>query len=168
MRHRNACRCAAPGRHQKGCSCVLQVAFLLSYVVSTCPIACCCRDRGAARLPLTLRTTHPLNPSRPVLGWPSRYSLEEVLGNTHWLDDRWAEKERLLSYFSRHQVCFVCFVCVCRTVCVCVCVRRLGGYGTNSRAPTLSVAMRRHSRLSFPLGTGVYARFGLVSGSLPC
>ncbi|CAM9237592.1 unnamed protein product [Pylaiella littoralis] len=32
-----------------------------------------------------------------------RYSLEEVVGNTHWLDDRWAEKERLLAYFSRHQ-----------------------------------------------------------------
>ncbi|CAN0159635.1 unnamed protein product, partial [Hapterophycus canaliculatus] len=38
-----------------------------------------------------------------VLGRSTRYSLEEVLGNTHWLDDRWAEKERLLSYFSRHQ-----------------------------------------------------------------
>lgn len=34
----------------------------------------------------------------------NRYSLEEVVGNTHWLDDRWAEKERLLAYFSRHQV----------------------------------------------------------------
>lgn len=33
-----------------------------------------------------------------------RYSLEEVMGSTHWLDDRWAEKESLLAYFSRHQV----------------------------------------------------------------
>lgn len=33
-----------------------------------------------------------------------RYSLEEVVGKSNWLDDRWAEKERLLSYFSRHQV----------------------------------------------------------------
>ncbi|CAM9308114.1 unnamed protein product [Ectocarpus sp. 12 AP-2014] len=32
-----------------------------------------------------------------------RYSLEEVVGDTHWLDDRWAEKERLLAYFSRHR-----------------------------------------------------------------
>lgn len=33
-----------------------------------------------------------------------RYSLEEVVGNTNWLDDRWAEKERLLAYFSCNQV----------------------------------------------------------------
>lgn len=45
-----------------------------------------------------------------------RYSLEEVVGNTHWLDDRWAEKERLLSYFSRHQV-IVC-VRVLKRACV--------------------------------------------------
>lgn len=28
-----------------------------------------------------------------------RYSMGEVLGNAHWLDDRWVEKERLLSFF---------------------------------------------------------------------
>ncbi|CAN0300068.1 unnamed protein product, partial [Discosporangium mesarthrocarpum] len=32
-----------------------------------------------------------------------RYSLEEVMGNTHWLDDRWADKERLLSHFAQQQ-----------------------------------------------------------------
>ncbi|CAN0156924.1 unnamed protein product, partial [Phaeothamnion confervicola] len=31
-----------------------------------------------------------------------KYSLEEVLGNAHWLDDRWVEKERLLAHFAAH------------------------------------------------------------------
>ncbi|CAM9168760.1 unnamed protein product [Choristocarpus tenellus] len=32
-----------------------------------------------------------------------RYSLEEVLGNPNWLDDRWAEKECLLAHFAKKQ-----------------------------------------------------------------
>ncbi|GAX15515.1 lysocardiolipin and lysophospholipid acyltransferase [Fistulifera solaris] len=32
-----------------------------------------------------------------------RYSLEEVLQDSSWMDKKWAEKDRLLSYFSRHQ-----------------------------------------------------------------
>lgn len=31
-----------------------------------------------------------------------RYSMEEVLQDTTWLDKKWAEKDRLLSHFSRH------------------------------------------------------------------
>ena len=34
-----------------------------------------------------------------------RYSMEEVLQDSSWLDKKWAEKDRLLSYFARHQ-CF--------------------------------------------------------------
>jgi hypothetical protein len=34
-----------------------------------------------------------------------RYSMEEVLQDSNWLDKQWAEKDRLLSHFSRHQ-CF--------------------------------------------------------------
>ncbi|CAM9638056.1 unnamed protein product [Chrysoparadoxa australica] len=34
-----------------------------------------------------------------------RYTMEEVMGNAHWLDDRWREKERMLDHFARHQ-CF--------------------------------------------------------------
>jgi hypothetical protein len=32
-----------------------------------------------------------------------RYPLAEVMGNAHWLDDRWKEKERLLSHFAWHR-----------------------------------------------------------------
>lgn len=32
-----------------------------------------------------------------------RYSMEEVLQDASWLDKKWAEKDRLLSHFSRHQ-----------------------------------------------------------------
>lgn len=32
-----------------------------------------------------------------------RYSMEEVLQDRTWLDKRWAEKDRLLSHFARHQ-----------------------------------------------------------------
>ena len=32
-----------------------------------------------------------------------RYSMEEVLQDTSWLDKKWAEKDRLLNHFSRHQ-----------------------------------------------------------------
>mmetsp|Transcript_22752 Transcript_22752/g.37677 ORF Transcript_22752/g.37677 Transcript_22752/m.37677 type:complete len:589 (+) Transcript_22752:165-1931(+) len=32
-----------------------------------------------------------------------RYSMEEVLQDASWLDKQWAEKDRLLSHFSRHQ-----------------------------------------------------------------
>jgi Acyltransferase C-terminus len=32
-----------------------------------------------------------------------RYSMEEVLQDRSWLDKRWAEKDRLLSHFARHQ-----------------------------------------------------------------
>ncbi len=31
-----------------------------------------------------------------------RYSMEEVLQDASWLDKKWAEKDRLLQYFSRH------------------------------------------------------------------
>jgi len=31
-----------------------------------------------------------------------RYSMEEVLQDTTWLDKKWAEKDRLLDHFSRH------------------------------------------------------------------
>jgi len=34
-----------------------------------------------------------------------RYSMEEVLQDNSWLDKKWAEKDRMLSYFARHQ-CF--------------------------------------------------------------
>ena len=30
-----------------------------------------------------------------------RYPLEEVLADPHWLDNRWAEKDRVLTYFGR-------------------------------------------------------------------
>jgi hypothetical protein len=32
-----------------------------------------------------------------------RYSMEEVLQDASWLDKQWAEKDRLLSHFARHQ-----------------------------------------------------------------
>jgi hypothetical protein len=32
-----------------------------------------------------------------------RYSMEEVLQDASWLDKKWAEKDRLLDHFSRHQ-----------------------------------------------------------------
>jgi hypothetical protein len=32
-----------------------------------------------------------------------RYSMEEVLQDRSWLDKRWAEKDRLLAHFARHQ-----------------------------------------------------------------
>lgn len=32
-----------------------------------------------------------------------RYSMEEVLQDATWLDKKWAEKDRLLSFFSTHQ-----------------------------------------------------------------
>jgi hypothetical protein len=32
-----------------------------------------------------------------------RYSMEEVLHDSSWLDKKWAEKDRLLSHFARHQ-----------------------------------------------------------------
>eukprot|EP00980_Cylindrotheca_fusiformis_P006272 scaffold1340_cov122-Cylindrotheca_fusiformis.AAC.15 len=32
-----------------------------------------------------------------------RYSMEEVLSDSSWLDKKWAEKDRLLHHFSRHQ-----------------------------------------------------------------
>lgn len=32
-----------------------------------------------------------------------KYSMEEVLQDASWLDKQWAEKDRLLSHFSRHQ-----------------------------------------------------------------
>lgn len=32
-----------------------------------------------------------------------RYSMEEVLQDSSWLDKKWAEKDRLLHHFSRHQ-----------------------------------------------------------------
>lgn len=32
-----------------------------------------------------------------------RYSMEEVLQDSSWLDKKWAEKDRLLSHFARHQ-----------------------------------------------------------------
>lgn len=32
-----------------------------------------------------------------------RYSMEEVLQDSNWLCKKWAEKDRLLSYFARHQ-----------------------------------------------------------------
>lgn len=32
-----------------------------------------------------------------------RYSMEEVLQDASWLDKKWAEKDRLLNHFSRHQ-----------------------------------------------------------------
>ncbi|CAB9524259.1 Lysocardiolipin acyltransferase 1 [Seminavis robusta] len=32
-----------------------------------------------------------------------RYSMEEVLQDASWLDKKWAEKDRLLSFFSTHQ-----------------------------------------------------------------
>ena len=32
-----------------------------------------------------------------------RYSIEEVLQDSLWLDKKWAEKDRLLSQFARHQ-----------------------------------------------------------------
>ena len=32
-----------------------------------------------------------------------RFSMEEVLQDASWLDKQWAEKDRLLSHFSRHQ-----------------------------------------------------------------
>ena len=31
-----------------------------------------------------------------------RYSMEEVLQDSSWLDKKWAEKDRMLQYFSRH------------------------------------------------------------------
>ena len=31
-----------------------------------------------------------------------RYSMEEVLQDASWLDKKWAEKDRILQYFSRH------------------------------------------------------------------
>lgn len=31
-----------------------------------------------------------------------RYSMEEVLQDASWLDKQWAEKDRLLDYFARH------------------------------------------------------------------
>ncbi|EWM25942.1 1-acyl-sn-glycerol-3-phosphate acyltransferase [Nannochloropsis gaditana] len=31
-----------------------------------------------------------------------RYPLAEVMGDPHWLDNRWAEKDRVLTYFGRH------------------------------------------------------------------
>jgi hypothetical protein len=34
-----------------------------------------------------------------------RYSMEEVLQDASWLDKKWAEKDRMLQYFSRHR-CF--------------------------------------------------------------
>mmetsp|Transcript_8716 Transcript_8716/g.18840 ORF Transcript_8716/g.18840 Transcript_8716/m.18840 type:complete len:552 (-) Transcript_8716:40-1695(-) len=34
-----------------------------------------------------------------------RYSMEEVLRDASWLDKKWAEKDRMLQYFSRHN-CF--------------------------------------------------------------
>ncbi|KAM3570795.1 hypothetical protein VYU27_007133, partial [Nannochloropsis oceanica] len=34
-----------------------------------------------------------------------RYSLNDVLADPHWLDTKWAEKDRVLTYFSRH-ACF--------------------------------------------------------------
>ena len=34
-----------------------------------------------------------------------RYSMEEVLQDASWLDKKWAEKDRMLQYFSRHN-CF--------------------------------------------------------------
>ena len=33
-----------------------------------------------------------------------RYSMEEVLSDASWLDKKWAEKDRLLNHFSRHQM----------------------------------------------------------------
>lgn len=32
-----------------------------------------------------------------------RYSIEEVLQDSSWLDKKWAEKDRLLSHYARHQ-----------------------------------------------------------------
>ena len=32
-----------------------------------------------------------------------RYSMEEVLQDASWLDKKWAEKDRLLNFFSTHQ-----------------------------------------------------------------
>lgn len=32
-----------------------------------------------------------------------RYSMEEVLQDSNWLFKKWAEKDRLLSYFAQHQ-----------------------------------------------------------------
>lgn len=32
-----------------------------------------------------------------------RYSMEEVLADSSWLDKKWAEKDRLLHHFARHQ-----------------------------------------------------------------
>jgi hypothetical protein len=32
-----------------------------------------------------------------------RYSMEEVTQDSSWLDQKWAEKDRLLSHFARHQ-----------------------------------------------------------------
>lgn len=32
-----------------------------------------------------------------------RYSMEEVLQDSQWLDKKWAEKDRLLGHFFRHQ-----------------------------------------------------------------
>lgn len=32
-----------------------------------------------------------------------RYSMEEVLQDASWLDKKWAEKDRMLNHFSRHQ-----------------------------------------------------------------
>jgi len=32
-----------------------------------------------------------------------RYSMEEVLQDATWLDKKWAEKDRLLSFFASHQ-----------------------------------------------------------------
>jgi Acyltransferase C-terminus len=33
-----------------------------------------------------------------------RYSMEEVLQDSNWLIKKWAEKDRILSHFARHQV----------------------------------------------------------------
>eukprot|EP00978_Attheya_sp_CCMP212_P009474 scaffold22385_cov41-Attheya_sp.AAC.2 len=32
-----------------------------------------------------------------------KYSMDEVLQDASWLDKQWAEKDRLLSHFARHQ-----------------------------------------------------------------
>jgi hypothetical protein len=46
-----------------------------------------------------LRRNHPTEIHVRI----KRYSMEEVLQDASWLDKKWAEKDRLLNHFSRHQ-----------------------------------------------------------------
>eukprot|EP00547_Thalassionema_nitzschioides_P000265 CAMPEP_0194215064 /NCGR_PEP_ID=MMETSP0156-20130528/16576_1 /TAXON_ID=33649 /ORGANISM="Thalassionema nitzschioides, Strain L26-B" /LENGTH=442 /DNA_ID=CAMNT_0038943483 /DNA_START=340 /DNA_END=1668 /DNA_ORIENTATION=+ len=42
-------------------------------------------------------------PGREIYVRIKKYSMEEVLRDASWMDKQWAEKDRLLNHFSRHQ-----------------------------------------------------------------